>query len=114
MKKEATRMATTGKPITSRTAAADRAGQQHTPGPWDTFGDEIVARNTDLHIADVALHDGINPTEWQANMRLIAAAPDLLEALRDLLNVIATDDLVPESVSYMQQARAALATAEGA
>jgi hypothetical protein len=48
-----------------------------------------------------------------SDMSLIAAAPDLLAALRDLLNVIAADDLVPESVSYMQQARAAIAKAEG-
>jgi hypothetical protein len=29
-------------------------------------------------------------------------------ALRDLLAVIAADDLIPESVSYMRQAREAL------
>lgn len=33
---------------------------------------------------------------------------DLEKALRDLLNVIAADNLIPESVSYMRQARAAL------
>jgi hypothetical protein len=33
---------------------------------------------------------------------------ELETALRDLLNVIAADDLIPESVSYMRQARAAL------
>lgn len=54
-----------------------------TPGPWDTFDDEIVCRRDDQHIADVPLCDGINPTEWQANMRLIAAAPDLLAALKE-------------------------------
>lgn len=31
------------------------------------------------------------------------------DALRDLLGVISTDDLIPESVSYMRQAREALA-----
>jgi hypothetical protein len=51
--------------------------------------------------------------EMEANAYLIAAAPELLQALRDLLNVIAADDLVPESVSYMKQARAAIAKAEG-
>jgi hypothetical protein len=29
-------------------------------------------------------------------------------ALRDLLAVVANDDLIPESVSYMKQARAAI------
>lgn len=36
-------------------------------------------------------------------------AAKLEKALRDLLAVIAADDLIPESVSYMRQARAALA-----
>jgi hypothetical protein len=35
----------------------------------------------------------------------------LREALTDLLNVIAADDLIPESVSYMKQARKVLAHA---
>jgi hypothetical protein len=48
--------------------------------------------------------------EAQAHARLSA---DLFHALRDLLAVIAADDLVPESVSYMQQARAAIAKIEG-
>lgn len=38
---------------------------------------------------------------------------DVVTALRDLLAVIEADDLIPESVSYMRQARAALAKAEG-
>lgn len=49
--------------------------------------------------------------ETLANARLIAAAPDLYSALRDLLDVIAADALIPESVSCMQSARAALAKA---
>jgi len=49
-----------------------------------------------------------------AVLPLLTAAPELFEALRDLVNVIAVDDLVPESVSYMRQTRAALAKAEGA
>ena len=39
--------------------------------------------------------------------------PGLYEALENLLAMIAVDDLVPASVSYMQQARAALAEARG-
>lgn len=42
---------------------------------------------------------------------LIAAAPTLLSALVDLLKLIETDQLVPESVSYMKEARAAVAKA---
>ncbi|HEY2848325.1 MAG TPA: hypothetical protein VGI97_00480 [Gemmatimonadaceae bacterium] len=49
----------------------------------------------------------------QAKATLIAAAPDLLAALRNIMQCIATDELLPESVSYMRQARAALAKAVG-
>ena len=49
----------------------------------------------------------------EADARAFVALPALQEALRDLLDVISADDLVPESVSYMRQARAALAQADG-
>ena len=51
----------------------------HTSGPWEAINDEIVARD-ETSIAMVPLHDGLNPTEWQANMRLLAEAPSLLDA----------------------------------
>lgn len=44
---------------------------------------------------------------------LHAAAPCLLKALEDIMQVIATDELMPESVSYMKQARAAIKAARG-
>ncbi len=74
---------------------------QHTPGPWigagPSFGDplpryttEIVTEweNEDGDVIDicelpVARYDDEN----EANARLIAAAPDLLEALRTLVNM---------------------------
>ena len=55
-----------------------------TPGPWDAIEDAIVADDGCVEVACVPLRDGMNPTEWQANARLIAAAPDLLEALKAL------------------------------
>ena len=44
---------------------------------------------------------------------LIAAAPDLYEALQWLYAIVARDGLLPLSVSYMQNAEAALAKARG-
>jgi hypothetical protein len=38
-------------------------------------------------------------------------APELLTALEDVLQMIATDELIPESVSYIKAARAAIAKA---
>ena len=46
----------------------------------------------------------------EANREARHAREKRLEtALRDLLAVISADDLIPESVSYMRQARAVLA-----
>lgn len=63
-----------------------------TPGPWEVdsgmvqTGREILS--TGLHIPichmDREYNNGTLPVERDANARLIAAAPDLLEALRDL------------------------------
>lgn len=53
----------------------------HTPGAWDKFQNLIVDDKKQV-IASVSYRqDGY----VQANARLIAAAPDLLEALKDVL-----------------------------
>ena len=60
---------------------------QHTPGPWINDGDTVSANvgedNSGTYIAPICILD----QEWKpemiaANARLIAAAPELLEALR--------------------------------
>lgn len=84
------------------TAAGDRArarGQvQHTPGPWeyggiynDRGGDSWYsvihspAKTGQHHTPRAAEALGISKDEALANARLIAAAPDMLEALGVLL-----------------------------
>jgi hypothetical protein len=63
----------------------------HTPGPWRVLLDSLrVGRNSDfaptvLVIADCRGSTGVSVAESQANARLIAAAPALLEALRAIL-----------------------------
>jgi hypothetical protein len=61
----------------------------HTPGPWLDVGDGYIeARNAPLKARsgwyDYAYLQASpeERAEWQANARLIAAAPELLEALR--------------------------------
>ncbi len=90
----------------------------HTPGPWRVVPSgrsevfDVLASDVNLHVC--RCDTDMQGIPWpEANARLIAAAPDALDALRDLLRVIATDELIPESVSYMQHARAAIAKAEG-
>lgn len=64
----------------------------HTPGPWsneriwDTPETRIHARRDGgVPVALAEVFTMWNPGEKEANARLIAAAPDLLDALRELL-----------------------------
>lgn len=67
---------------------------RYTPGPWDFDMDYIVApdptgRHPDIYIAEIAHADEegriASYPQQDANRRLIAAAPELLEALDYLL-----------------------------
>lgn len=56
---------------------------KHTPGPWHTAGDQgVQIRSQRDQIAKVWTMRG---NEWKANARLIASAPELLEALKAVL-----------------------------
>ena len=88
---------------------------KHTPGPWRSrnrlgsgnWKDErsIGVESFEWIIADVC-GDIDHTDEARANARLIAAAPDLLEALADLVE----NGLGTEAV---KRARAAIAKARG-
>ncbi len=61
----------------------------HTPGPWeiDTQGDGIYGAQRTVHAARICTLT--HHSRMEANARLIAAAPEMLEALkvaRDILN----------------------------
>lgn len=92
-----------------------------TKGPWELFltGDErCIYIGLDLFgssnkVVTTVDCDDLPEAEAQANSRLIAAAPELYEALDDLVRI--TDDgfnLTSISVA-IQIARAALAKARG-
>ena len=94
----------------------------HTPGPWvrDTgsgFGCDVRAQNG----RKVAATWGINNSdphrpayraECDANARLIAAAPELLEALETLAECAKYGDVI-EGADAWKDARAAIAKAKG-
>lgn len=92
---------------------------RHTPGEWNAAtvsqgaatGALLWVEASGRRIADVWQQGA----ETGANARLIAAAPDLLEALRGLVRFIATDghalSMVPED--DWNAARWALAKATG-
>ena len=53
---------------------------KHTPGPWNEEGIYVILRYADKHDMDIEESDTIMP--WSRDdARLIAAAPEMLEAL---------------------------------
>jgi len=99
----------------------------HTPGPW-----RLVTRSNQHGLAALAVaidKPGCAPS-WlpgkgfglastltaqdEANARLIAAAPDMLAALKLCEAFCKGHQETPEKVVRYQQARAAIAKAEGA
>jgi hypothetical protein len=106
----------------------------HTPGPWEWECCDYsmaILHGPDLfadHVLSVSpckpCQERADPKEWTwgrcttptlANARLIAAAPDLLEAIRCLVGLIGpTDDYLGMKFSdRIAKARAAIAKAEG-
>ena len=82
---------------------------QHTPGPWihdaDATGAVVYQGNSGT-IANIPM----DLRAFRANARLIAAAPELLVALRGLVATLEGMALHP---SHYAAARAAIATATG-
>lgn len=91
---------------------------EHTKGPWHVDGG--TNKKGDLYIwkegeyygghAIATVHGEIEEGS-EPNARLIAAAPELLTACQDLYKIITADELIPESVGYMKQAKTAIAKA---
>ncbi len=87
-----------------------------TPGPWHiedaSYGQIVCADKAD--VAVVRNSDGLPHHE---NARLIAASPDLLEALRSIVEDYAFCEQNPvfgdRVHEYVKTARAAIAKAEG-
>jgi hypothetical protein len=87
---------------------------KHTPGPWIRrwLGDSEWAAGPAYHptLIRVSRSDhGMGYEEIAATARLVAAAPDLLEALQDAVSTMPADS----PVKWVVWARAAIAKAEG-
>jgi hypothetical protein len=94
----------------------------HTPGPWHYVGDSLTHRQFDIHSPGVH-HQHIctvnnlsvealwkrDAQQAEANARLIAAAPALLEALRLAANINPYGSV--ENANARDAARAAIARA---
>ncbi len=89
---------------------------KHTPGPWLQVGAWVEVERDDIpDICTCNPRDiGQDHLKWNwktvhANARLIAAAPDLLEALKDVLPEL--ESIGP--LEKFERARAAIAKATG-
>jgi len=89
---------------------------KHTPGPWSFAMPREDGNYVKIYLHGLGRPDKIKGEDslagycGEANGRLIAAAPDLLEALDDLLAQVEKD--APEWLS-LNQARSAIAKAKG-
>lgn len=92
-----------------------------TPGPWavewrvwtDEHGDPKIA--ADVRAGQYSTIAGIMPIkdEYIANAKLIAAAPDLLQCLKDLVDACWDGRLEAEGIeTFTEPARRAIAKAE--
>ena len=91
--------------------------QQHTPGPWRVTYDGtayFVQEHLKTEVLSVDEHG--NPCEWskerEDNARLISAAPELLEALEEIVSA-ADGDGWNQLDGNLRKARAAIAKATG-
>lgn len=83
---------------------------KHTPGPWSLS----PGRSTRVDLIDDKNGHAVGEIVWvdarkPADARLIAAAPDMLEALEEIMKTIAGC----QTEFYYQLARAAIAKAKG-
>ena len=97
------------------------AKAKHTPGPWwadfdgeNTFDGVEIQQVGRLHYVPVANVpvDYTDREEREANARLIAAAPDLLEALDEAIEWDSHDDMGWPAL-WLEKAETAIAKAKG-
>ena len=86
----------------------------HENSGWKTHPFSISARKRGVNsavIANIPVRATIPPEEQQANARLIAAAPDLLNALRGMLSCCYDEERDDETIKAVEAARTAIAKA---
>jgi hypothetical protein len=92
---------------------------KHTPGPWRISGDAGHAANIRItsvarrHIAKVYAESIAQDPVCEANARLIASAPDLLDALQALTSMFHPNTQYVNGHPAAEKARAAIRKATG-
>ena len=95
---------------------------EHTPGPWEWRGDYSVATVPDTDGSFIRIADIMQPIrlpqfdslgQWNANARLIAAAPELLAACEAVATYLESfDPVIDEDEAIWEQLKAAIAKAK--
>lgn len=98
----------------------ERGGEMgHTPGPWKVYNGSLVGHSDRIVIKNEDSFDWVcsmqcsNIPEYNDNARLIAAAPELLEALKGIIEIGKRDTTNPKYDGYFAEAKRAIAKAEG-
>jgi hypothetical protein len=90
---------------------------RYTKGEWEVMGVSIVTSvrtANSRYLAPVAKIEALSQVEREANARLIAAAPDMYEALKELRDSIKEEfGLATAQLDGYIKANKALAKAEG-
>jgi hypothetical protein len=80
-----------------------------TPGEWEAFRSSVFAGKNCIGICDTA---NASEGRYEANARLMAAAPDLYNALRQIVSVVMEGDETGAQQIAKNAGRAALAKVE--
>ena len=83
---------------------------------WKTNPFSVTVRKRGVHsttIANIPTRMTVPPQEQKANARLIAAAPELFDALKLMLAECFDEERDDATIHAVAQARAAIAKAEG-
>lgn len=85
---------------------------KYTPGPWMVRSTGCVGTD-DMMVASVYPMEDQNLEEHDANARLIAAAPELLEALRSAHHMLTRDYIDPAKMAVVYKCSEAIELATG-
>lgn len=101
-------------PLSGVSTKGFNPGEGFTPGPWEVCGESYDTQVRTVDWRHYKICDNIdfngNP-ENQANARLIAASPDIFEALKGLCACVQTGDFYNNRQFHINRAIAALAKA---
>lgn len=89
---------------------------KHTPGPWKAVDQHITRQIPCFEVAEISnmriICDGVlwpaNPGNPETDAKLIAAAPDLLEALQEMVDCYWGTEENQSQGKALAQARAAI------